>query len=247
VWDEPVPAPGSELSPERARRNRWVAGAMLAVGVVVGGVWISRQGPPVARPVVAPSLVKGLAAAAPSHVAPPSPRPPSGAGMPTATLPAPPVAPPGPGHSVPEIVLTSPVERARAMILAGSPDDAIALLRPALPKGDPAVRALLVDALVASGTKVTSTYNWTLAGKRAREALTLVVPPASSRGAHALLGDVLSVQGDPGGAVAEYQRALLETPRDARLKRHMMRARRLLQPAPAAEAAGSAPSEPAAE
>ncbi|HEY4188141.1 MAG TPA: protein kinase [Polyangia bacterium] len=248
VWDEPVPAPGSELSPERARRNRWVAGAMLAVGVVVGGVWISRQGPPVARPAVAPSPpLKVLAATAPSHVTPPSPRAPSGAGMPTATLPAPPLAPAAPvRHSVPEIVLTSPVERARAMILAGSPDDAITLLRPALPKGDPAVRALLVDALVASGTKVTSTYNWTLAGKRAREALTLVVPPASSRGAHALLGDVLSVQGDPGGAIAEYQRALLETPRDARLKRHMMRARRLLQPAPA-EAAVSAPSEPAAE
>ena len=151
---------------------------------------------------------------------------------------------------MPEIVLTSPVERARSLTGAGAPEDAIALLRPALAKGDPAVRQAMVDALVASATKLTSSYNWTQVARRAREALALTTPPESSRGAHGLLGDALAAQGDASGAVAEYQRALAETPRDARLKRHLMRARRQLQPAPErppAEAAASAPSQPAAE
>jgi Flp pilus assembly protein TadD len=106
----------------------------------------------------------------------------------------------------------------------------------------------MVDALVASATRLTSTYNWNQVARRAREALSLTAPSESSRGAHGLLGDALAAQGDAGGAVAEYQRALAETPRDARLKRHLMRARRQLQPERApAEAAASATGQPAAE
>jgi Flp pilus assembly protein TadD len=185
-------------------------------------------------------------AAAPEPVAMASP-PAASATAPVAVAP--------PRRANPEVVPTSPVDRARALTGAGAPDDAIALLRPALAKGDPAVRAAMVDALVASAAKLTTTYNWTQVARRAREALALAGPSEPSRGAHGLLGDALAAQGDAAGAIAEYQRALAETPRDARLKRHLMRARRLLQPPPERppperpppETAASAPPEPPAE
>lgn len=253
AWPEPASAIGTDASPLGARRARLAVGAMVVVGIAAGGAWLSQQGHPVAsaiRPAGVP-LGGHLTTVAPLPSPTSPPRPPQ-----LMPAPAPPaaaaVARPGGAHrTVPEIVPASPVERARAALSAGSPDDAVAVLRPALAKGDPAVRALLIDALVASGTKVVANYNWTLVARRAREALTLVVPPASSRGAHALLADALAAQGDAPAAIAEYQRALGETPHDPRLKRHLLRTRHQLQPAAAprepAEAAISAPSEPAAE
>ena len=247
-WSEPI-AGAVDPAAAQLRRNRFMVGAMLAVAVIVGGIWISQQG--------SRAHVVGKPAAAPAHAEPPPalataqarPAPARGAAVPAPI--APPAGPAGPARrGAPEVVPTSPVERARALTGSGAPEDAIALLRPALAKGDPAVRSAMVDALVASATKLTSTYNWTQVARRAREALALTTPPEPSRGAHGLLGDALAAQGDPTGAIAEYQRALAETPRDARLKRHLMRARRQLQPAPErppAEAAASASTQPAAE
>ena len=148
----------------------------------------------------------------------------------------------------PEIVPASPLGRAREALASGAPDEAIALLRPALTSRDPAVKPLMMDALVASGTKAMGAYHWGLVNKRAREALAIDPGAASSRGAHALLADALFVQGDVEGAIAEYQRAIAEAPRDARLRRHLMRARRQLQaadrgaPAPTADSAAGEPT-----
>ncbi len=257
-WSDPVPSLAAERSLARAGSARMAVAAMVVVGVVAGGVWVSKQGHPSASAMRTTGGPLGGTKAAPVSVAatPPAPRAASRPLVPTS-----PSAPSAasnlvaaPRGSVPEIVPTSPVERARASLAAGSPDEAVGLLRPALGKGDPAVRALLIDALVASGTKQVSSYNWTLVARRAREALALVVPPAPSRGAHALLADALSAQGDAPAAIAEYQRALVETPRDMRLRRHLFRARRQLQPAPSpgreppAEAAAvSSPGEAAPE
>jgi cytochrome c-type biogenesis protein CcmH/NrfG len=116
---------------------------------------------------------------------------------------------------------------------------------------DPAIKPLMVDALIASGTKAMGGYHWGLVTKRAREALAVDPTATNSRGAHALLADALFVQGDVDGAIAEYQRAIAEAPRDARLRRHLLRARRQLQQpgdreAPA-QTADSAPGEPTTE
>ena len=251
-WSEPI-AGAVDPAAAQLRRNRVMVGAMLAVGLVVGGIWISQQGSR-SRVVGKPAAAPVRAELPPATVAAAMPRPVPARNVarpgasPSVAMPPGPAAPPPARRGAPEIVPTSPVERARALTSAGAPDDAIALLRPALAKGDPAVRAAMVDALVASATRLTSTYNWNQVARRAREALSLTAPSESSRGAHGLLGDALAAQGDAGGAVAEYQRALAETPRDARLKRHLMRARRQLQPERApAEAAASATGQPAAE
>jgi hypothetical protein len=71
-------------------------------------------------------------------------------------------------------------------------------------------------------------YRWNTASRKAREALTLVAPAGPSHGAHALLGEVLYAQRDFGAALGEFTKALAESPRDARLKRRVIRSRRQL-------------------
>jgi Flp pilus assembly protein TadD len=87
---------------------------------------------------------------------------------------------------------------------------------------------LLAEALVASGWNDAKVYRWNTTSRKAREALSFVDPGSSSRGAHALLGEALYAQRDFGGALGEFTKALAETPRDARLKRRVVRSRRQL-------------------
>jgi tetratricopeptide (TPR) repeat protein len=112
--------------------------------------------------------------------------------------------------------------------LTGAPDDAVAVLRPVAVNGDGAAKVLLAEALVASGWNDVKIYRWNTASRKAREALTLVAPAGPSRGAHALLGEVLYAQRDFGAALGEFTKALAESPRDARLKRRVIRSRRQL-------------------
>jgi hypothetical protein len=156
--------------------------------------------------------------------------------------------PPPLDRTVPEIVLTPPVDRARAALAAGVPDDAIAVLRPYVSSGNSSAKPLLGEALVASGWKDVKVYRWNMATRKAREALALAELGGSSRGAHALLGEALYAVGDFGAALGEFTKALAESPRDARLKRRVTRSRRQLRH-PADERGGSpsAPAEPAPE
>ena len=126
-------------------------------------------------------------------------------------------------RSAPEIVPTPPVDRARAALAAGVPDDAVAVLRPYISAGNSVAKPLLGEALVASGWKDVKAYRWNTAARKAREALALADPGGSSRGAHALLGEALYAVGDFGAALAEFTKALAESPRDARLRRRVMR------------------------
>jgi hypothetical protein len=151
----------------------------------------------------------------------------------------------------PEVVLTSPspVQRARDALAAGAPGDAVAALRAiAGPGGGPGrlgpdERSLLVDALVAAGWQEARVYHWQSANRKAREALAETGPAGQpSRGAHALLGEGLYALGDFRAALDEFSQALAESPRDARLKRRVIRSRRRLQ-----ERSPSVASEPAAE
>jgi predicted Zn-dependent protease len=103
----------------------------------------------------------------------------------------------------------------------------------------------LIDALVASGTKAMAGYHWGGVMRRAREAVALVEPGAASRGAHALLADALFAFNDFENAIAEYQRALVEAPRDQRLRRHLARARQQAQTRAAVAAARSGAGAPA--
>jgi serine/threonine protein kinase len=147
----------------------------------------------------------------------------------------------------PEVVLTSPspVQRARDALAAGAPGDAVAALRA---MGDPGhlgpdERSLLVDALVAAGWQEARVYHWQAANRKAREALAETAPAGQpSRGAHALLGEGLYAQGDFHAALDEFSLALAESPRDARLKRRVIRSRRRLQ-----ERSPTVAAEPAAE
>jgi len=223
---------------------------MLLVALIVSLAWVSRQGSRRAAPAAPSGSTAATAprAAAPPRVAlsrassvvpaPERPAVPSApavvarganAGPANATPSAGAAPPPAPSRSGPEIVPTKPLERARQAISSGSPDEAIALLRTNPPSTDPAVKGLLIEALVASGTKAVNGYHWQVVARRAREALALADPGTGTHGAHGLLGDALVAFNDLEGAVAEYQRALAETPRDARMRRHLLRARLQLQ------------------
>ena len=120
---------------------------------------------------------------------------------------------------------------------AGLPDDAIAVLRPAVARGNSAAKPLLADALVASGWLDVKAYRWNTAGRKAREALALVDTDGPSHGGHALLGEAQYALGDFNAALGEFTRALAESPRDARLKRRVIRSRRHLH-RPAQEGGG---------
>lgn len=86
-------------------------------------------------------------------------------------------------------------------------------------------------------------YHWQAANRKAREALAETAPAGQpSRGAHALLGEGLYAQGDFHAALDEFSLALAESPRDARLKRRVIRSRRRLQ-----ERSPTVAAEPAAE
>jgi serine/threonine protein kinase len=148
-----------------------------------------------------------------------------------------------------DIVQTPPpVDRARTALAAGLPDDAIAVLRPAIKGEDGAVRPLLADALVASGWRDAKAYRWSVAIRKAREALALTQRSGSSHGAHALLGESLYAVGSFGPALSEFLKALAETPGDARLRRRVIRSRRQLhRPSDDNAAAQSTGSEPPAE
>ncbi len=139
-----------------------------------------------------------------------------------------------PTRMVPEIVQTPAVDRARAALSAGQPDDAIAVLRPAVSAGNAAAKPLLAEALVASGWKDVKVYRWNAANHKAREALTMTAPGGPSHGAHALLGEALYAVRDFNGALGEFNRALGESPRDARLRRRVIRSRRQLRGADSA-------------
>ena len=157
-------------------------------------------------------------------------------------------------HLAPEIVLTPPMDRALQALGAGVPDDAIAVLRPFVSAGNAAGSPLLADALVASGWKDVKAYRWNTAARKAREALTFAEPGGPSHGAHALLGESLFANRDFTAALTEFTKALAETPRDARLKRRVIRTRKQLRRpgddrtgVPSAPGAPSAPAEPASE
>jgi len=184
------------------------------------------------RVVPSPAFPQGPASDRPASAASASPIIASGANAGAGTA-----APGAPSRPGPEIVPTKPLERAREAISSGNPDDAIVLLRTNPPSTDPAVKALLIEALVASGTKAVNGYHWQVVARRAREALALAEAGTSTHGAHGLLGDALAAFNDFEGAIAEYQRALVETPRDARLRRHLLRARLQLQARGSATAA----------
>jgi serine/threonine protein kinase len=134
----------------------------------------------------------------------------------------------------PQIVQTPPFDRARKAIAAGLPDEAIDLLRPIVTQGDRAVRALLAEALVASGWNDAKAFRWAPAGHKAREALALSEPAGRSHGAHALLAETLYAQRDFGPALSEFTKAMAESPGDTRLKRRAIRSRRQLHRAAAA-------------
>ena len=205
----------------------------------------SPTGPGAAAPAVLPLAARGSVPASPTLAnARPEPGPP---GLRSASSAGPFPSPAATPRGVPEIVPTKPLDRARDAIAAGNADAAIELLRAKPPSTDPAVKAVLIDALVASGTKAIGTFHWGLVARRAREALALVEPGSSSRGAHALLADALFAFNDVEGALAEYQRALAETPGDARLRRHLARARQQAQTrTPVADRAGATSTSGAA-
>jgi serine/threonine-protein kinase len=135
---------------------------------------------------------------------------------------------------VPQTVQTPPFDRARKAIAAGIPDEAIDVLRPIATQGDRAVRALLGEALVASGWNDAKAFRWAAAGQKAREALALSEPAGPSHGAHALLAETLYAQRDFGPALSEFTKALGESPGDTRLRRRAIRSRRQLHRAAAA-------------
>jgi hypothetical protein len=165
--------------------------------------------------------------------------------------PAPPTGPAAAGkpssRTAPEIVQTPAVDRARAALAAGAPDDAVAVLRPEATRGNTEAKSVLADALVASGWKDVKVYRWAAVSAKAREALALAEPGRSSHGAHALLGEAHYALRDFNAALAEFTKALAESPRDARLKRRVIRSRRQLRGPTAASAAASTTTESAAE
>jgi tetratricopeptide (TPR) repeat protein len=159
--------------------------------------------------------------------------------------PAPPVEAAAPRavakDGAPEVVQQPPpFERARTALAAGAPDDAIAVLRPIAAKDSDEARALLADALVASGWSDVRRYRWNVANRKAREAMDLI-PAGRGHGAHALMGETLYAFHDFSGALNEFTKALAESPRDMRLKRRVIRSLRQLRAPPASA------SEPAAE
>ena len=132
----------------------------------------------------------------------------------------------------PEIVQTSALQRARDSLAAGLPNDAVSALRATLqrsPTREPE-RTIFVDALVAAGWQDVKIFRWQGASQKAREALAQEVGPSkNSQGAHALLGEALFAFRDFRGALDQFTAALAESPKDARLKRRVIRARRQLQ------------------
>jgi serine/threonine protein kinase len=273
LWAEARPSP---IPPARRHRGVVIAAA-LGVLAASTAAWIMMKGPPpinrdwggkvgarspsgpLIRPVGPPSsppslprangtVVPALVPPArhPETIAMSSDSPVDGADTRGSTGPR----PPRPRF---DIVQTPPIERARAALAAGIPDDAIAVLRPAVKGVNDPIRLVLADALVASGWKDAKTYRWTVAMRKAREALELTERSGTSHGAHALLGEALYAVGDFGPALTEFMKALSETPRDARLKRRVVRSRRQLRrpgddKAAAAESAPPQPSgEPASE
>jgi len=135
------------------------------------------------------------------------------------------------------------LSRARAQIAAGSPEQALPLLRPLAPRNGEAA-SLLIDALVGSGWNAVHVYHWKTAAARAREALVLAGPQAPSRGAHWVLGESLFATKDFTGALDQFSKALAENPREPKLKRRVLRSRRALRRPD--DAAGVAASDPEA-
>ncbi|MBC8133406.1 MAG: hypothetical protein H7X95_10535, partial [Deltaproteobacteria bacterium] len=236
------------IAPGRGRGGGVV---LLAFLVVVGGAiaWAATNG--------APEFARDWFRGSPDQNSPSNenrqqPLPVTASPKVVQTTPSPPALTPPPPRNVPEIVQTPPVDRARTALSAGVPDDAIAVLRPVAAKGDSAVKPLLAEALVASGWKDVKAYRWNVAGRKAREAIALTAPVGPSRGGHALLGEVLYALRDFNGALAAFTKGLAESPRDARLKRRVIRSRRQLRhpatPAPGQpDAEGSTTSEAVSE
>jgi serine/threonine protein kinase len=208
------------------------------VGANREGVAIAAP-PPLLSPTVSPTLPATAAPAVERTTAGSAAPPVSGA----------PIGPVGavraPAPRPPEVVLTSPVQHAREALAAGAPGDAVAALRGLAERTGlaPDERSLLVDALVASGWQDARVYRWQSANRKAREALAQLTGGGQpSRGAHALLGEGLYALGDFRAALDQFTLALGETPRDARLKRQVIRSRRHLQ-----EKSTPVATEPAAE
>ena len=252
---EPVPVAPRDRGRDMSRR---IALVMLLVALIVSVAWVARQGQrrsalpaplvPVAGGAPRAGQAPVLRPSVPPSVEPVSDRPAPVVSGSAATVPA--AAPAATAsHPGPEIVPTKPLEGARQALSSGNPDEAIALLRTTPPSTDPAVKSLLIEALAASGAKAVSGYHWQVVARRAREALALAEPGMNTHGAHGLLGDALVAFNDLEGAVAEFQRALAETPRDARMRRHLLRARLQLQARTkdGSGASSSASRQPAAE
>jgi serine/threonine protein kinase len=235
-------APGRRVGPEPGHPGPLVPRGGLALTGLSGG---GAEGPTTAAAarVLPPQTILLPSRPLPATASPQGSSSPGGA-----------AAPGGPAFGIaaistrpPEVVLTSPsaLQRARDALAAGAPGDAVAALRAMGAPGrlGPDERSLLVDALVAAGWQEARVYHWQSANRKAREALAETAPAGQpSRGAHALLGEGLYALGDFRAALDEFNQALAESPRDARLKRRVIRSKRRLQ-----ERSPSVASEPAAE
>jgi hypothetical protein len=148
-------------------------------------------------------------------------------------------APPAPGavEAIPPSaavtidVAATPIDKAHAALSSGAPDQAIALLRPVVARGDRSARPVLAEALVDSGWKALNGNRREAAVRRAREALAVAGPGlGEGRGAaHALMGEALFAGRDFGGALDHFSKALAESPGDTRLKRRVIRTRRVMR------------------
>ena len=125
-------------------------------------------------------------------------------------------------------------------------------------RGNQAAKPVLADALVGSGWNDVKVYHWNMAGEKREKPCRFWIRPAPSHGGHALLGEAAYALGDFTAALSEFTKALAENPRDARLKRRVIRSRRQLhRPSPGGgrgrqrsggpETAHSVTSEPASE
>jgi serine/threonine protein kinase len=239
----------TDLRVHRGRGTVVVAGALVLGGVLAwaathGGVEQIRAAlssparPAEALPAAVPATVKPTGGALE-----PAASAGARAGAPVVTAVGAPLPAAAPAAG-PQIVQTPALERARTAIAEGAPDDAVAVLRPAVAGGNADAKPALADALVASGWNDVKRYQWGSVARKAREALSLTGPNAPSHGGHALLGEALYALGEFNSALGEFNKALVESPHDPKLKRRVIRSRRQLsKPTPPT----SATAEPAAE
>ncbi len=220
-WAEPPP---------RSTAARWPVGVAIVLALGVGGTWLVRSGqvatpPPapaaelLARPSENPAeLAAGAQEPAPSPSAPSSGTA-TPAAEPVAAPIATPAAPVAPAVPLPPAVppSTAPLASASASVppsvrvnppvpVAAAPRPAVAVAAPASPR--PAAPARSAKALVDEGWKYANAGNFESAKASFSDAVGM------GGGWSALYGRGYATEklGDPGGAVADYCRALAAGP-----------------------------------